>query len=161
MSRVFPRGRASIEANLTPMIDMTFLLIVFFVLVSRISEVENVPMELPEPRHAATVPPPEEGRVVLNVLPGEGHVAEAYRVGAAQFPPTAAGREALAAHLSGIFRSQREAQVNLRADRRTAYSEIAPAIEAVSAAARAASGAEAVRLNLVVISEDRTRGEAP
>ena len=47
MSSVFKRGNAKIEANLTPMIDVTFLLIVFFVLVSQIVEVENVPMSLP------------------------------------------------------------------------------------------------------------------
>ena len=44
MSTVYRRGPAAIEANLTPMIDMTFLLIVFFVLVSQISELEVVEM---------------------------------------------------------------------------------------------------------------------
>ncbi len=161
MSRVYPRGQAAIEANLTPMIDMTFLLIVFFVLVSRISEVEMVPMDLPEPRDAATVPPPEEGRVVLNVLPGESGAAEGYRVGASQFPPTPQGREARARHLGGIFRAPGDCLVSLRADRRTAYAEIAPAIEAVSQAARTAATADTARLNLVVISEDRPSRSRP
>jgi biopolymer transport protein ExbD len=42
VSLIYRRGPAQISANLTPMIDVTFLLIVFFVLVSQIVEVENV-----------------------------------------------------------------------------------------------------------------------
>ena len=45
MPRIHKRGPAEIHANLTPMIDVTFLLIVFFVLVSQIVEVENVEIE--------------------------------------------------------------------------------------------------------------------
>ncbi|MBM4106330.1 MAG: biopolymer transporter ExbD [Phycisphaerae bacterium] len=155
MSRVFRRGPAVVEANLTPMIDMTFLLIVFFVLVSRISEVENVRMELPKPEDPATVPPPEEGRVVLNILPGADGAAEGYRVGATEFAPTPEGRDALRAHLGGLFRQNPEIAVNLRADRSTAYAEVAPALEAVSAASRESEMPGAARINLVVLHEER------
>ena len=41
MSAVFKRGRAEVHANLTSLIDVTFLLIVFFVLVSQIVDAEN------------------------------------------------------------------------------------------------------------------------
>ena len=54
MSRAFRRGRTDVQANLTPMIDVTFLLIVFFVLVSQIVEVENVDLLLPELEDPAT-----------------------------------------------------------------------------------------------------------
>ncbi len=49
MSAVFKRGNAEVRANLTPMIDVTFLLIVVFVLVSEIVEAESVEMKLPVP----------------------------------------------------------------------------------------------------------------
>lgn len=159
MSRVFARGRAQIEANLTPMIDMTFLLIVFFVLVSRISEVENVKMELPEPEHPATVPPPDEGRLVLNVLPGEAGGIEGYRVGAAQFAATAEGLVSLERHLSGLFRANPDLGINLRADRATAYDQVAPALEAIAGAARSSDRPEATRVNLVVLADERRRPE--
>lgn len=159
MSVVHERGNARIEANLTPMIDMTFLLIVFFVLVSRISEVENVKMDLPEPEHPATVPPPDEGRLVLNVLPGEAGGIEGYKVGAAQFAPTAEGLASLERHLSGLFRASPDLDVNLRADRATAYSEVVPALEAIAGAARTSDRPEATRVNLVVIADER-RSEA-
>ena len=42
MTRAFARGPASIEANLTPMIDIVFLLVVFFVLVSQIVDLDTV-----------------------------------------------------------------------------------------------------------------------
>jgi biopolymer transport protein ExbD len=161
MSRVYPRGRAAIEANLTPMIDMTFLLIVFFVLVSRISEVENVRLELPRPFEPATVPLPDEQRVVLNVIPDGSGGAESYRVGVAQFPPTAEGQRALEAHLAALLRATPDLQVNLRADRATAYAAVAPALEAVAAAARGLGGDRAARVNLVVIREDPRRGATP
>ena len=54
-------------ANLTPMIDMTFLLVVFFILVSRITSVEQVPLELPAPTKPAANPAPEAPRLVVNV----------------------------------------------------------------------------------------------
>ena len=56
------RDRPPVAANLTPMIDVTFLLIVFFVVVSQIVEVENVEMELPRP-WAGTSPPRLTSRI--------------------------------------------------------------------------------------------------
>lgn len=158
MSVVHERGNARIEANLTPMIDMTFLLIVFFVLVSRISEVENVPMELPRPIDPATVPPPEEGRVVLNVLPGPDGTVEGYKVGAAQFAPTAEGTAALERHLAGLLAQNPDLDVNLRADRATVYADVSPALEAVAAAGRIAERGASTRVNLVVVNDERRRG---
>ena len=70
MSAIHRKGLARIEANLTPMIDMTFLLIVFFVLVSRIVDLESADMDLPHPRDPASEPASEENRAVLNVMPG-------------------------------------------------------------------------------------------
>ena len=57
VSKIHKRGTAELHANLTPMIDVVFLLIVFFVLVSQIVEVENVEMRLPELVEPATQPP--------------------------------------------------------------------------------------------------------
>ncbi len=59
-----------IAANLTPMIDVTFLLIIFFVLVSQIVEVENADLDLPRPEQAASELPSEQSRVVINVPSG-------------------------------------------------------------------------------------------
>jgi biopolymer transport protein ExbD len=158
MSATFKRGVTSIQANLTPMIDVTFLLIVFFVLVSQIVEVENVEMELPRPRDAATVLAGDEQRVVINVVPSgsERGGVGAYRVGAAEFGPGDDGLSAMSAHITGLYRDNPGLRVNLRADRTTRYEHVEPAMAAVSTAARSA-GVPSARINLVVVKEDERR----
>lgn len=137
-------------ANLTPMIDVTFLLIVFFVLVSQIVDLENVDMELPTPKDPATTTITEEKRIVVNVLP-EGERAAGYKVGTRTFPPDAAGSEALRQHLASLFASNPGLSINVRADRDTQYEYIEPVLDAVSKAALGA-GIEGFvpRVNLVV-----------
>jgi len=75
-----PRDSEPIAANLTPMIDVVFLLIVFFVLVSQIVEVENVDLDLPRPQDPASELPGEQPRIVINVLPDEAGQAGGYRL---------------------------------------------------------------------------------
>ncbi|MHC4447313.1 MAG: ExbD/TolR family protein [Planctomycetota bacterium] len=155
MSAVYKRGRAKIEANLTPMIDVTFLLIVFFVLVSQIVEVENVPLELPTPVDPATMPPGEEQRAVINVLPAPAGRSSGYKLGGHTFPASGAGVEALAGHLVNLYRANPALRINLRADRATSYESVHPVLEGVSrAAARAGVPGLVPRVQLVVVKED-------
>lgn len=144
-----------IAANLTPMIDVTFLLIVFFVLVSQIVEVENVDLDLPRPEAAATELPGEQARVVINVLPGAGGEAVGYRMGNRRYVADTGGLESLARSLAAMYRENPALGVNLRADRRTDYRWVEPVFQAVSSAARL-SGRDEVRgrVNLVVVKED-------
>ena len=137
------------------MIDVTFLLIVFFVLVSQIVDLDSVDMELPKPEHPMTVLPGEEARAVINVVPGMGGAARGYRVGTFEFAPTDAGRAELAGHMAGLYRLNPALNVNLRADRRTEYQYVAPVMRAITnAAGLANAGIPAVRVNLVVVREE-------
>ncbi len=155
MSAIYKRGNAEVSANLTPMIDVTFLLIVFFVLVSQIVEVENVDMNLPEPIDALTEPVGEEQRAVINVVPDQSDRIEGYRVGTSQFPSGAEGVEALTEYLTTMFRNNPDIVVNLRADQRTHYQWVEPAMQAVVNAARRTGVVDmSARINLVVINED-------
>ena len=144
-----------IAANLTPMIDVTFLLIIFFVLVSQIVEVENADLDLPRPQEAASVPPGEQPRIVINVLRGAGGDAVGYRLSNQRYMADTAGLEALARNLAAMYQQNPALGVNLRADRRTDYRWVEPVFQAVSAAARL-SGRDDVkgRVNLVVVRED-------
>ncbi len=147
--------REPVQANLTPMIDVTFLLIVFFVLVSQIVEVENVALELPTPVEPATMPPGEEQRAVINVLPGPAGRSLGYKLGGQIYPASGAGVEALANHLVNLYRANPSLRINLRADRATAYESIHPVLEGVSrAAARAGVPGLVPRVQLVVVKED-------
>ena len=69
---------AEIEANLTPMIDVSFLLIVFFALVSGIANREQASMSLSRVREGVAARPDDDARWVLNILPaadGTGYLA--------------------------------------------------------------------------------------
>lgn len=150
------RAPAHIEPNLTSLIDVTFLLIVFFVLVSRLSEVENVDLNLPAPSQPASIELEAAHQVVLSVLPGPDGAAGAYRVGVIDYPATPQGLQAVIAHLADLYRANPSLNVNLRADRATQYQHVEPLMQAVSTAARGAnpSANQVARLNLVV-----TRGQ--
>jgi len=158
MSAVYKRGRAQLAANMTPMIDVSFLLIVFFVLVSRIVDLEN-PREirLPALEEALTEPLYEQDRVVINVVPrsDDGSEVRHYGLGMQEYPPTAEGEEAMIDHLARLFRGNPDLQVNLRASQSTMYEGVEPAMHAVSIAA-ARSGVQGLRprVNLVVLRED-------
>ncbi len=152
MTRLHERGPARIEANLTPMIDITFLLVVFFVVVSTISEVESVEMELPKPQPTASAPPPEQSRSVLNVLPDEEGEAIGYRLNTVEYPLGNAGILALQNALVPMLRNNPELRINLRADRRTSQRHIAPLLNAIRDANTRAGRGRAARVNLVVVT---------
>ena len=156
MSLVHRKGPARIDADLTPMIDMTFLLVVFFVVVSQISEIENVEMELPMPQPSASAPPPEETRSVLNVLPGEDGQAIGYRLNLIDFPLGEEGIESMRAELTRLYRTQPDLRINLRSDRRTHQKNIDPVFGAINRATREADRNDAARVNLVVVVDRET-----
>ncbi|MCZ6836008.1 MAG: biopolymer transporter ExbD [Planctomycetota bacterium] len=153
MSSIHKRGNAEVNANLTPMIDVTFLLIVFFVLVSQIVEVESVSMDLPEPIDPMTQKAGEDQRAVINIVPAlERGRIEGYRLGTRLFPPGPDGIEALTNQLQTLFEANPTLAINLRADRITHYQYVEPALQAVTdAASRVESADVKARINLVII----------
>jgi biopolymer transport protein ExbD len=146
---------AEIEANLTPMIDVSFLLIVFFVLVSRLSDAEQAELALPSVRAGVAARAEDEARVVVNVLPGEDGAAAGYSAGSRVFPASPDGVAALAAQLAEGYRRNPRLAVHLRADRATRYEWVEPAMRAATTAARMAGGGALPRLDLVVVEERR------
>ncbi len=162
MSQVFKRGNAAVESNLTPMIDVTFLLIIFFVLVSRIVDIERVDLALPQPEDPASMKVGDEPRAVVNIMPDPDGGAQAYRLGTRSFAPDEAGQEAVIERLAELYRANPELHVTLRADYRTEYRAIAPVMRAVSRAARRSGRDEALaRVNLAIMRDDRGGGGPP
>ncbi|MHC4413890.1 MAG: ExbD/TolR family protein [Planctomycetota bacterium] len=155
MSVIFKRGPAQVEANLTPLIDVTFLLIVFFVLVSQIVEIENVQMDLPAPTDPVSEPAGDEQRAVVNVIPAGGGQASGYRLGTRTYTADTRGVEALTARLAALYQGNPTLRINLRADRGAHFQWVQPALKAVSAAARRSGRTDVVAgINLVVVRED-------
>ena len=112
------RSSASAHINMTPMIDVTFQLIIFFLLSSRLAQQETQ-MELDLPAAASGRDAVEDGRPRLIVnLSADGRVM----LGSTQTP-----REEMA----GRLRIERERlgddlEVRVRADRSVPYRVVAP-----------------------------------
>ncbi len=154
MARTHRHEPTRIAANLTPMIDVVFLLIVFFVLVSQIVDLENVKMDLPVPIDPASEMADDERRVVVNVEPTSGGRVAGYRLGARFFGADTAGLKELSTTLASLYQDMPDMRVNLRADRSTHYQWVQPALEAVARAARQAGRDIVPGVNLVVVRED-------
>jgi len=101
------------------MIDVTFLLIVFFTLVSGIADNERVDMSLARVDGGATAQADEESRVMLNVIPAANGQIGGYLLAGKAFDATPDGIAQLAAALADGYRRNPNLAVNLRADRDT------------------------------------------
>lgn len=143
-------AKAEIEANLTPMIDVSFLLIVFFVLVTRINDGEQAEMEVPAIRAGVALRAEDDARVVVNVLPAADGGSAGYALGSTVLPASADGVAALAERLAEDYRRNPRLAVRVRADRATRYEWVEPAMRAATTAARLAGGGALPRLDLVV-----------
>lgn len=150
---VHPRGPARISANLTPMIDLTFLLIVFFILVSQITDRERVAVALPRPSEPASAAPTDPRRTVVNIVPREDAPAIIGSVvtGGLEFDVDGEGRQQLAAHLASLYRSAPQMRLSVRADRRLQYRYVEPVLRAIADGAMQAGVPP--RVNLVVVRE--------
>jgi len=118
MTRRRQRPLDEVSFQITPMIDMTFLLLIFFMVTQKITEQElNVPVELPVALSA--VPPERTERDVINI-DGEGN----YYIG-----DTPASQEEVLAHLRIKFEDFPPLQIYLRADKDTPTKKIREFVE--------------------------------
>lgn len=123
-------GRGGVGFNMTPMIDVVFLLIIFFLLSSHLARQETQ-LELDLPDAGTGQPPREEEirRVVVNVLPRQQTAAQ-IMVG---------GRlvdDAKLAELIG-YESRRaggQLEVRIRSDRKVPYRVVEPVMIACARA---------------------------
>ena len=115
-------GRGSLGFNMTPMIDIVFLLIIFFLVSSRLAR-QEIQLELDLPKAASGQRPAKEDirRVVLNVLPEERPEGQIQ-----------VGRKVITAEeLTGLIdyesrQADGELEVRIRSDRRVPYRVIEP-----------------------------------
>lgn len=111
--------RSQVAINMTPMIDVTFLLIIFFLVSSHLSKQENhVKLDLPEADHALAADiVAAEKTVTINYLDNG-----VLRLGAAEIT-----LEQLSMVLSQMNRDAAgKLQVRLRCSANTAYGRVSP-----------------------------------
>ena len=148
---------ADIKANLTPMVDVSFLLLVFFMLISRIGDTERTELDLAAVSAGAAVAADDEVRFVLNVIPAANGATGGYALNGVVYEATPDGIALLAESIAEGYRRNPYLAVNLRADRATNYEWVEPAMRATTTAARIAGGGALPRLNLVVVELDEPR----
>jgi biopolymer transport protein ExbD len=119
-TRHHDRASRNLGVNLTPMVDVIFMLTIFFMLVSRFSSAEQVPMDLPKPddSYARVVRMPE--RVVINCRIGAADASALYSIGPNRPEPLAVIDERLAA----LKQQSPDTKVVVRADRRIHYEHV-------------------------------------
>ncbi len=136
MSLLHARGPARIDANLTPLIDLAFLLIVFFVLIARMSGEQLPAVSLPEPHRAALTPIRSGQRIAINVIRDGTTIVRS--LGSQRFSADSAGEGALIEALMQRIARDRTLPVDIRADRSLPYTEVQPILHAVAQAAERA-----------------------
>lgn len=125
------RSRISTRLDMAPLIDVVFLLLIFFLLTSTYSEPRAIELELPEAESAATAP--ELPLVVSLAADGTLYIDD---------EPLAAGdNDALRAAISEALAGRRERALTLEADAGARYERV---VEILDTAGRA--GAEGVAL---------------
>lgn len=138
------RDSQTIQPNLTPMVDVVFLLIVFFIVVAQITTSERFELVLPKLLHAQTTPLGDERRIVINVVPEAEMDAQqgAFLLAGSAFGQSDEDYDALVDRLSQIRARDPSIAVLVRADRAEQYQRVHMAL-------RACQEAGIVRVNLV------------
>lgn len=140
-SSVYGRGMVGVRANMTPLIDVVFLLMIFFMLVAQLQRVEKLELDLPEIASELGLEASGDGVVVINVSP-EGSVGSGgvYRVGSRWFGGPGRGLDELEATLRAYRERVVEAggggaaRVQVRADRGERYGRVEPLLGVLSRA---------------------------
>jgi biopolymer transport protein ExbD len=160
VSQVFKKGPISAAINMTPMIDVVFQLLIFFMLVNNISNEEGAPMIVPELEDPKTLEFGDRNRVVINIEPMA--FPENRKIGDINIPGQASslkiGIERYALDdMDGVTKSLQQAkarndkvEVLLRADAGLFYDEVQPVMQAIA-------NAGIVKVNLVAYLPEDVR----
>ena len=144
-SQVYKRGRASVSFNMTPMIDCTFQLIIFFMLTTQTASADFVRLNVPKPDYSQARKPDESNRAMVNVVPYSPMeieqnpallgLAKEYRVGVIVI------RKGDTEKLIHVLKAARKRcpdpkkfAVEIRADKQIRYNQIEPILAALEEA---------------------------
>lgn len=116
--------------NMTPMIDVTFLLLFFFMVTSHIASNEKVALELPHPDNNQSAESQVNEKVIVNLRYVPDGAEPAFMLGAVPVN----SMDELIERLDRIGRQNPRTQVILRADRRLSYGRVRDVMHAIAAA---------------------------
>jgi biopolymer transport protein ExbD len=124
--RTTKRGRIDVGINMTPMIDVVFQLIIFFLVSSHLARQESrLPLPLPRAASGVKTVDDERPRVTVNVL-ADGQILLSGR---------SVGPQQLLGRLEReVSRVGRELEIRIRADRDVPYRFVGPIMVAAARA---------------------------
>jgi len=120
-----PTGRI----NMIPMIDVTFLLLTFFMLASHFASAEKTDVNLPQPDDNQSVDHRFKDKVIINMIYNAAGAEPALTFG----PLAVASPSDLADRLNELARQNPGIEVILRADRRINYGRVRDVMEIIAA----------------------------
>ncbi len=127
------------QFNMTAMIDVVFLLIIFFMLICQFIVQENFTLAIPDDCVNAVVPDnQDQNAVTVSVIPTENNEDVFYAVRSSQFLPKNYDSQTLLledmSNEISVQTSRKENQlVHLRADKDLTYKQVQLALQALSA----------------------------
>ncbi len=159
MSKVFKRGNVTPEMNMTPLIDVTFQLIIFFMLVNNIVAdqiVELIPPTLDKPKTRELV---SETQCIINIAPADFTFRDRkdnplLHDGRSKFVQVRAQKfsldepESITAAVKAEIDANPNVEVILRADAALYYEEVQHVMAAIAAA-------QVKQVNLVAYMPDK------
>ncbi len=144
-SQIFHRGPTKPQMNITPLIDVVVLLIIFFMLVNNIISEQSVQMIVPQLDEPITHELDDAGRIIVNIAPADyAHRERAdnpllfdgearfIRVGLQTF--AADDLEGVTAALIDARSAYPDAEVVLRSDGALYYGVVQPVMGAITRA---------------------------
>ncbi len=124
--------RPPLTFNMAPMVDVVFLLIIFFVLVSTFATAEHMPLDLPDPDDSQAFNEIVEDRVIINVQLADPDAPATSPVDYYVGPSRAESLEAVSQRLAARKRMLPELKVIIRADKRVRYAKVREVMEVVA-----------------------------
>jgi len=123
--------KQALAFHMAPMIDVVFLLLIFFALVTRFASAENVQIELPQPENSAAKNVQLKNRAVINCRladPSRPDAGVLYSAGAN--PPESLER--VSARLAAAKATVPGLKVVIRADRRLPFTAVRAVMRVVA-----------------------------
>lgn len=132
--------------NMAPMIDMVFMLLIFFAFCARLKSAESVEMLLPKPEKSQALNVPLEDRVLIHCRPADpANPAGDVLYSAGVNPPESLER--ISERLERVKQVVPDLKVVIRADRRLPF-------EAVRAVMKVVADQGIERMNLVALTAE-------
>ncbi len=125
------RPRASLTFNMAPMIDIVFLLIIFFVLVGTFASAEHIRMDLPGPDQSQAQNQKISDRAIINIQlinPDDSQSPVVFSIGPNPPEPLEMIDQRLAANKTAFP----DLKVIIRADKRVRYADVRSVMEIVA-----------------------------